>query len=151
MWSPDAMCAEYDRPEGVIRSFQVCRYSIEPTMSNRAFNLFTKDDVRATLVNEVKECWPEMPLIFNSFLFPGGTEGLTGARARPDGIIGRPSGKLERVTPTANPGKEVALGIIFNFLGGTFRIDLSSTSPSGMSFALINSLNHAAAFGSNSL
>lgn len=39
---PTAVCAQYDRPEGVTRTFQVCLNSIEPTEANRSFNLLTK-------------------------------------------------------------------------------------------------------------
>jgi hypothetical protein len=32
---PALDCAQYNRPNGVAFIFQVCRYSIEPTVANR--------------------------------------------------------------------------------------------------------------------
>ena len=53
-----AVCSQYDSPEGVVRSLQVCSYSIEPTVPDGACNLLTKDCVRATLADETEEGGP---------------------------------------------------------------------------------------------
>jgi hypothetical protein len=55
---PDAVCAQYNRPTGVTFSFQVCEYSIEPSVPNRAFNLLPKDCVRAALADKPKPFGP---------------------------------------------------------------------------------------------
>jgi hypothetical protein len=67
----DAVCAQYDRPAGVTFSFQVCRYSIEPSVAHRAFNLLAKDDVRAALADEAEELGPQVPLVGSAFAFAG--------------------------------------------------------------------------------
>jgi hypothetical protein len=40
----DAVCAKYGRPAGVAFRFQVCKYSIEPALANRSFNLLSSAD-----------------------------------------------------------------------------------------------------------
>jgi hypothetical protein len=50
----DARSRETDRPCGVTDSFQVILNKVEPVMSDRAFNLFAKDDARAADVDEVE-------------------------------------------------------------------------------------------------
>ncbi len=59
----DARSTEITRPNGVVRSFQVSEYSIEPCKSVIACNLFTKNDVRLTLADEPEEFRPEMAFI----------------------------------------------------------------------------------------
>ena len=63
MRRPDARSAKIDRPAGVIRSFQVSLYKVEPSKAVLARNLFTKDDWRAALADEVVEGGPEVPLV----------------------------------------------------------------------------------------
>jgi hypothetical protein len=41
---PDARSRQTDRPAGVALSFQVILNKIEPSVSNRCFNLLAKDD-----------------------------------------------------------------------------------------------------------
>jgi hypothetical protein len=79
MRRPEAVCAEYDRPAGVTFSFQVCRYSIEPTLANRARNLFAKYNARAALADEIEEDGPEVPGIGLGESFPRRGERLAGA------------------------------------------------------------------------
>jgi hypothetical protein len=78
------VCAQHRRPAGVASSFQVCRYSIEPTFSNRCRNLFPKDDVRAALADEIEEDWPEVALVSLGELLSGAAEGLAGTGASPN-------------------------------------------------------------------
>ena len=74
-----AVCSQYDRPTGVTFSFQVCRYSIEPTFANRATNLLAKDMLRSALTDEIEEYRPEVPRVFVCELFPCVAERLTWA------------------------------------------------------------------------
>jgi hypothetical protein len=110
----DAVCANNRRPAGVTNSFQVCEYSIEPTMLNRCRNLFPKDCVRATLFDEPEHIGPEMAGVFLRLAFARGTVGLAGAGAGPDGAVFRPSSKAQGEVPSpdacekmhsAHPGK----------------------------------------------
>ena len=57
------MCAQYGRPAGVAFCFQVCRYSIEPSVTNRACNLLAKDMLRAALADEIEEHGPEVAFV----------------------------------------------------------------------------------------
>ena len=45
----DARSAQICRPDGVLRTFQVSEYSIEPSKGIRTCNLLTKNDCRAAL------------------------------------------------------------------------------------------------------
>lgn len=54
----EARRAGIDRPAGVIRSFQVSLYKVEPSEAVLARNLLAKDDWRAALSNEVEPGWP---------------------------------------------------------------------------------------------
>jgi hypothetical protein len=65
----DARSAEIDRPAGVARVFQVSVYKVEPTKAVFACNLFTKDNVRAALADEVVERGPQVPLIIKPCSF----------------------------------------------------------------------------------
>jgi hypothetical protein len=78
---------------------------------NRVFNLFAKDCVRATLADEPGEIGPEVSAVFRPFFRTRTAEGLAGARAGPDGHVVWPTGKPQRVRPSADPGEEVALGV----------------------------------------
>jgi hypothetical protein len=73
----DARSAEIDRPAGVSRCFQVRLYKVEPTEAVFACNLFTKDNVRAALADEVVEGWPQVPLIIKPCSFACRAERLT--------------------------------------------------------------------------
>ena len=63
------MCAQYSRPAGVAFCLQVCRYSIEPPVPNRACNLFPKDVLRLALADEIEEDWPQVAFVFVSKSF----------------------------------------------------------------------------------
>lgn len=108
--SADACSRETNRPDGVAFSFHVIANKVEPPVGNRAFNLLTKEDWRAALADEVIPRWPKMAGIGAAIFGTRRTEGLTRTTARPNRSVIGPSGKSEGVTPTADPGKEVALG-----------------------------------------
>jgi len=105
----DAVCSQYNRPAGVTFRFQVCRYSIEPTFSNRACNLFAKDMLRLALADELVPDRPEVAGISFGELVSCKGEWLAGARPRPHGAVFWPSCELEREGPAADPGKKVVL------------------------------------------
>jgi|TARA_R110000824_G_scaffold301238_1_gene489255 hypothetical protein len=108
--SPDATSRKTDRPDGVAFSFQVIANKIEPPVTNRAFNLFTKDDVRLALADELKPRRPKVARIVSPSLGARRAEGLTGARTCPNRSVVIPAGESEGVAPAPDPGKEVALG-----------------------------------------
>jgi len=117
---PDAVCAQYTMPNGVALAFQVCLYSIEPAVANRAFNLLTKDSVRATLADEPEERWPEVTGISFAVSFSSRTERLARATASPDRAVSIPVGELEGIRPPADSGEEVALGVVGKVIGFNF-------------------------------
>jgi hypothetical protein len=102
----DAVCAQYTMPDGVAFSLQVCTYSVEPAVADRAFNLFTKDAVRAALADEAEERGPEVPVVALGFPLPRRRERLTGAASGPHGAVA-PPGEGEGVVPASNARKEV--------------------------------------------
>jgi hypothetical protein len=87
----DARSAEIDRPAGVARCFQVSVYKVDPTKAVFACNLFTKDNVRSALADEVVEDWPEVPLVSKPSAFACRAERLAGAGSCPDGSVISPS------------------------------------------------------------
>ena len=103
----DAVCADNRRPAGVTNAFQVCEYSIEPTVSNRARNLLAKDALRASLFDEPKKLWPEVARVCVPFAFAGRRVGLTWAGAGPDFAVGRPACECEGEVPPSDPGEEM--------------------------------------------
>ena len=114
---PDARSRQTDRPDGVAFSFQVIRNKVEPPVGHRAFNLLTKDDWRAALADELIPRRPKMAGIGAASLGASGREGLAGTRACPNRSVIGPSRESESVTPTADPGKEVALGEASEVIG----------------------------------
>lgn len=56
--STDARRRKRDRPDPVSQAFQVILYKVDPRICVTACNLFSKDDWRAALLNEVEECRP---------------------------------------------------------------------------------------------
>jgi hypothetical protein len=107
----DARSRQTDRPRGVAATFQVIANKIEPAVSNRALNLFAKQDARLALGNELEPRRPKMARIGAPSFAPGRGEGLAGTRAGPDGAIVGPSGEAQGDGPTPDPGEEVALVI----------------------------------------
>jgi len=106
---PDARRRETNRPDGVVFCFQVIVKTIEPAVSNRAFNLFTKDDARAALCDEDAPRRPKIARIGPASLGAGARERLTGTASGPDGSIVGPSGESEGVRPASNPREPVTL------------------------------------------
>jgi hypothetical protein len=82
---------------------------VKPSVVNRCFNLFTKDNSRATLADEIEPDRPKVSIISGAFLRASGAEGLAGATARPNRSVLGPSGKAQGVAPATKAGKEMAL------------------------------------------
>jgi hypothetical protein len=111
MRTADTVCAQYGRPAGVTFSFQVCRYSIEPTVPNRACNLLPKDIFRAALADEIEEHGPEVALVGLGEPFAGCAERLAWAASCPRRTVCGPSCELEGKAPSTDSREEVALGV----------------------------------------
>ena len=109
--STDARRRERDGPEGVVQGFQVNLYKVEPSICVFACNLLSNDRCRLALLDEVVKGGPEMPLIIKPAAFTCRAERLARATSRPNGLIVGPSGLSQGVTPDANSGKEMALGV----------------------------------------
>ena len=165
---PDARSREYRRPEGVAASFQIRRYKVEPSPTSRAFNLFPKHDVRATLADEPVEGGPKVPLVSKPASFACRAERLTGAAPGPDGLLVRNSGETQSKGPPAEPGEEMTLpelteivgvdvndGSLVNVAGGDVTGGDEIAEPlSGVGFELIivgpfHSLHRSAAKARN--
>lgn len=106
----DAVCAQYDRPDGVVFALHVCLNKIKPAVPHRRFNLLTKHDARAALSDEMEPVGPEVPLVSVPSASACRAVRLAGTRPRPDRLVGGPSGAGEGVGPPADPGEEVAVG-----------------------------------------
>jgi hypothetical protein len=78
-------------PKAVTFSFHVRLNKIEPAVSNRCFNLFPKDNVRAALADEIEPDGPEMALVGGSFLIACGAKRLAWATTCPNRSTVRPS------------------------------------------------------------
>ena len=107
----DARSAQIRRPDGVIRTFHVRRNNVEPPCPIRTRNLLSKDDWRATLLDETEPVGPEVSFVGDALSFSGCAEGLTRATSGPNGNIICPTGEPKRVRPAADSGEEVALPI----------------------------------------
>ena len=105
----DARSAEINRPDGVTRSFQVSVNTVDPAETICARNLFTKDDVRAALAEQVEPRRPKVAAIVGASALPRARERLTGTAPRPDGAIIGPAGEAQGVGPATDAGEEMAL------------------------------------------
>jgi hypothetical protein len=115
--STDARRRKRDRPEGVIHGFQVILYKVEPRLCVLARNLLSKDDCRAALADEVLPGRPEVPLVSKPIAFACRAERLARTGSSPDWAVVGPSGLAEGVSPDADTGKEMALGVVGELVG----------------------------------
>jgi len=91
MRGTDATSRQIDRPDGVVTTFQVSEYKVEPSERILACNLLSHDDGWATGPDELKPRWPEVPFVFEAALFSGDRETLTWAATGPEGPTVVPS------------------------------------------------------------
>ncbi len=113
----DARSADIGRPEGVVRTFQVSVYKVEPSEPVLACNLLAKDNSRSSLADEVEERGPKVPLISKPAAFACDGERLAGAASSPHRPVIGPTCESEGVAPDADAGEEVALGIALEVVG----------------------------------
>jgi hypothetical protein len=106
----DARRRERDTPEGVTHGFQVSVYKVDPRVDVLARNLFSNDDCRLALADEVPESGPQMPLVSKPSSVACRAERLARAGTRPNRSIIWPAGGTKRVGPDTDAGKEMALG-----------------------------------------
>jgi hypothetical protein len=105
----DARSAEISSPEGVIRSFQVSRYKVEPAEAVSRRNLLPKDDWRATLADEPVPERPNVPDVVKPSSAARRAERLARAGSGPDGAVVGPAGLAKGVGPDADASEEMAL------------------------------------------
>lgn len=117
MRSADAASWEYGRPAGVALALQISENKVEPAPSNRRLNLLSKDSWRAALREERKPRRPQVTLVIGRLALTGGREWLAGATSCPNRSIIGPSGKSERVGPSANAGEEMGLLVASEVVG----------------------------------
>jgi hypothetical protein len=113
----DARSAQIDRCCGVVRSFQVSLYKVEPSEAVLACNLLAKDNWRAALADEVVESGPEVPRVIEPAAFACRAERLARAASCPDGSAIRPFGKAQGTGPDADPREKVTLGVSSEVIG----------------------------------
>jgi hypothetical protein len=65
---PDARSAQIGATVGIVQSFQISEYSIEPLTSKRARNLLSKDRCRAALSDETAELRPKVTRVLRAKL-----------------------------------------------------------------------------------
>lgn len=107
--STDARSRDTGRCEGVADSFHVILNKVEPAVPNRCFNLLTKDDRRAALLDEVKPEGPQVPLVVEPTTHACHAERLARAGTCPNRRAIQPPRPSEGVTPHADAGEEMAL------------------------------------------
>jgi hypothetical protein len=114
------MCAKYVKPKGVTFRFQVCTYSVDPPKSDSRFNLFAKDDCRATLADEAVHGGPEVAFVRLASARSGSGDRLAGTTTCPNRPICWPSGHCKGERPSADSGEQVNLGVSSEFIGVEF-------------------------------
>jgi hypothetical protein len=105
----DARRAQIRRRAGVVLSFQVSEYSIEPVEGKFARNLLANDNWRRALANEREPDRPKVAIVAESLPLSSVAEGLAGAAPGPDGAVFRPAREGKRERPAADSAKEVTL------------------------------------------
>lgn len=105
----EARSRDTGRCDGVTDSFQVSLNKVEPAVADRCFNLFTKDCLRFSLLDEIEPGGPEVSLITGALLLSGGAEWLAGAASGPHWLVIWPSGEPQGVAPDSDAGEEMAL------------------------------------------
>ena len=103
----DAVCSQYNRPAGVTFCFQVCEYSIEPTVANSSRHLLSKDRCRSALADEPEHLGPEVSFVFLAFPLARLRERLARTTAGPTLASCGPAGQVESVLPSADAGEKV--------------------------------------------
>jgi hypothetical protein len=95
----DAASRGIERPAGVVRTFQVSEYTVEPSETVAARYLLAKHDVRSALADEPEELGPQVARVICPTSTAGDREGLAGAGAGPDFALVGPPGGSQGVGP----------------------------------------------------
>src|SRR5262249_4591780 len=112
---------QYTRPAGVALRFQVCEYSVEPSVPNSCWHLFTKNDPRAQLSGEPQNVNPELAArVSEAFAFSRATEGRARDTGTPNRSVCRPSCEPESGGPPGKPVEEMQLCVTSEFIGIEF-------------------------------
>lgn len=106
---PRRVSTETNRPEGIIRCFQVVADEIKPSLFNRVRNLLSKDFCRLALCDEVVPGWPEVPLISKPKSFACLAERLARTGTGPNRSVIWEPGAAKGERPNSDPGEEVTL------------------------------------------
>ena len=113
----DTASWQYGRSHGVAFGLQVMSDFVEPSVGNRSRNLLSKHDWRTALADEPEPYGPEMARVGCAAPSPRSAEWLAGAAPRPDGPAVVPPREPEGLRPSADPGEEIALSIVPDFIG----------------------------------
>jgi hypothetical protein len=111
----DARSAQIGTPNGILNSFQIKPYSIEPSTPIDACNLLAKDNCRAALADEAKELGPKVPFVGSALTFSCIAKRLAGAGAGPDRGIVTKSGQSQCKRPSANAREKVRWTVSTHF------------------------------------
>jgi hypothetical protein len=111
MGRANARSTQTGGPTSISQCFQISAYSGEPFTSIRARNLLSKDDCRAALGDKVVKSGPKVPFIGFTLSLSRARKRLTWTGAGPNSAVIGPPGEPERVGPSADASKEVALEI----------------------------------------
>lgn len=117
----DAVCAQYDRPDGVAFRFQVCRYSVEPAVPNSVLHLLANNSLRAALADEPEEGGPEVAGIGVPEPASGDGVGLAGAASGPDSVGGPKSTVKAGKGPPSDSAEGVELVVSPDFIWVEFK------------------------------
>jgi len=107
----DGRSAQICRRAGVHLAFQVSENNVEPVERSLSRNLLSTNDCRVTLLDKIEPDRPEVAFIGKTLTGSREAEGLTWAAPSPDGSVVGPSSQSKGVTPAANTGEEVTLGV----------------------------------------
>jgi hypothetical protein len=113
----DARSAQIGSPAGISQFFQVSANSSEPLSPIRARNLLSKDDCRTALGDEIVKSGPKVALVGVALALARARKRLTGTGACPDAGDAFESGPAQGEGPAADPGEEVALVVLGEFIG----------------------------------
>jgi hypothetical protein len=113
----DARSAQIGSPDGISQVFHVKANSGEPFTSIRARNLLSKDDCRTALGDEVVKSGPKVALVGVTLALARARKRLTGTGACPDAGDTFESCPPQGEGPASDPGEEVALVVLGEFIG----------------------------------
>jgi hypothetical protein len=106
----EAVCSQYDSPDGVARRFQARRHKVEPAVPNGGRHLLAKTDLRSSVSDEPRPDGEQVALVVDAAVSPSGGEGLAWGAAGPALAVVGPSCESQGVGPAQKPTEEVALG-----------------------------------------